>query len=68
MAKYFTYVVGYPWSDEIPNKLCTYMWGGDLQYGTKKQAKDFLEYVRKNSAPYDKAKYAIYKVKYKKVS
>jgi len=66
MAKEFNYVIGYPWEDTEPDKLCIYYYDSEVHHGTKEEAKSFLEYVRKGSDS-DSKKYAIYKVKFKKV-
>lgn len=67
MAKEINYVVGYPWEKEEPLNLCIYTYGSDIQSGTMKQAKSFLEYVKQRSDKEDKDKYAIYVVTLTKV-
>jgi len=66
MAEEFSYVIARPWKDTEPESLCIYTYHNEIQHGTKESAKRFLEYVRSRSDS-DSKKYAIYKVKFKKV-
>lgn len=67
MAKEINYVIGYPWNTKKPNDLCIYTYRTEIQSGTMAQAKNFLEYVKRNSEKEDKDKYAIYTVTFTKV-
>jgi hypothetical protein len=40
------YVIGCYWEDE-EGSICTYEYHGEVQYGSKDDADEFLEYVKK---------------------
>ena len=67
MAKQFYYVIARPWEPNNPEStLAIYCYGQEVHKGTMKNAKGFLEYVKRMS-PKEAEHYAIYKVKFKKV-
>ena len=57
----FDYVVARPWYPDDPNStLCIYAFGGEVQRGTMKEAKEFLEYVKRQSENDERDQYGIY--------
>lgn len=39
------YIIGCYWDDE-KSSICTYTYHGEVQYGSKDDAEEFLEYVK----------------------
>ena len=65
--KRFDYCVARPWSDSNPD-LCVYAFHGEIQHGTMSDARNFLQYVRRQAENQEEKKeYAIYKVAFTKV-
>jgi hypothetical protein len=67
MQKEFNYVIGYPWREDQPDKLATYMmYCSEIQYGNIEEATEMLEYVR-SQGDEDSEMFAIYRISYEKV-
>lgn len=69
MTETFNYIVAKPWyPEEEDSELCIYSYGGEIQQnGTIGSAKNFLQYVQRNSTHEDAHLYAIYKIKIDKI-
>lgn len=52
MKKQFNYCVGHYWKGDSGSIGC-YAFGSEVHFGTKKQAKDYLEYVKQRSPEED---------------
>ena len=59
MVKRFNYVIAHPWENN-PDSLAVYAYYTEVHYGTKEDAKELLEYVKRKSPCHD---WKIYKIR-----